>query len=361
MSSSLRPEGTSGPYAAPPLSQFPDHPASWYLWGKSQDLGRGPITRTLFGKRMVAWRVSSGLPVVLSAQCSHFGADLGQGRVVGDRLQCAFHHWEYAADGRCAHIPATKRIPPTACQTPWPVTERHGLIFVFNGAEPRFELPFFNGCNPHEFSPARAIKALVECPWHLIGANAFDVQHFRAAHDRRLVGEPAVSQPHPLARHAEGTFDVAGDNWRDHVTRRFAGDRVTMAITDWCGNLMLATATFRRTTSYGMVITEPQGPNRVLVRIFVFLPRSKTTWGRALADPFRREVRRYFIMKFLSEDAKRLQGAAYKPNGFIESDCHLVDYFRWLAAAAWPERDVPGVSAKSAVRQRRVDCAEPSS
>jgi hypothetical protein len=239
------------------------------------------------------------------------------------------------------------------------VTERHGLIFVFNGAEPRFELPFFDGCDPQDFTPARPIEALVESPWHLIGANAFDVQHFRAAHDRRLIGEPAVSQPHPLARQAAGTFEVAGNNWRDRVTRRFAGDRVTMSITDWCGNLMLATATFRRTTSYGMVITEPQGPNCVLVRIFVFLPQSKTPWSRALADPFRREVRRYFIMKFLSEDAKRLQGAAYNPSGFIECDRHLMDYFRWLAIAASPERDVSGFAEKLGSRQRAADRAEP--
>jgi hypothetical protein len=181
----------------------------------------------------------------------------------------------------------------------------------------------------------------VECPWHLIGANAFDVQHFRAAHDRRLIGEPVVTQPHPLARHAEGTFEVAGKGWRDWVTRQFAGDKVTMAITDWCGNLMFATATFRRTTSYGMVITEPQDAHRVLVRIIVYLRRGNSGWRRALADPIRREVRRYFIMKFLSEDAKRLQGAVYNPAGLVECDYHLIEYFRWLAASASTRPDEP--------------------
>ena len=357
MSSSLRLEVHRSSQLAPPQSLFPDCPASWYLWGRSRELANSPISRTVFGKRLVAWRDSSGRPIVLSAQCSHLGADLGQGRVIGDRLQCAFHHWEYGADGQCVHIPASVTIPPTACQTSWPVTERHGLLFLFNGPTPRFELPFFSGCNPHDFTPARLISALVDCPWYLIGANAFDAQHFHAAHDRRLVGEPAVSQPQPLARHAEGTFDVAGDSWRDWVTRRFAGDQVRMAITDWCGNLMLATATFRHTTSYGMVVTEPQGRNRVLVRIIVFLPRSKSRWGRVLADPIRREVRRYFIMKFLSEDAKRLQGAVYNPNGLIECDHHLAEYFRWLAIVASPACNEAEVIAKSASRKRAADRA----
>jgi phenylpropionate dioxygenase-like ring-hydroxylating dioxygenase large terminal subunit len=325
--------------------------------GRSCELARGPISRTLFGQRLVAWRLSSGRPAVLSAHCSHFGADLGQGRIVGDRLQCAFHNWEYAGDGQCTHIPALENIPPTARQAAWPVTERHGLVFVFNGAAPRFGLPFFAGCDPEDFAPARWISALVECPWHLIGANAFDVQHFRAAHDRRLIGEPVVKQPHALARHAEGTFEVAGNGWRDWVTRRFAGERVTMAITDWCGNLMFATATFRRTTSYGMVITEPQGAHRVMVRVIVYVRKSKSGLGRRLADPLRREVRRYFIMKFLSEDAKRLQGAVYNPHGLVECDYHLVEYFRWLAEAASAKSDEPEGLMKMPSRQPLIDHA----
>jgi phenylpropionate dioxygenase-like ring-hydroxylating dioxygenase large terminal subunit len=345
---------------APPGSAFPQYPASWYLWGHSRDLVKRPITRTLFGKRIVAWRLSAGQPVVLSARCSHFGADLGLGRVVNDRLQCAFHHWEYGADGRCVRIPALERIPSSARQTSWPVIERHGLLFVFNGPAPRFELPFFKDCDPQDFVPARPITATLECPWHLIGANAFDLQHFRAAHDRRLVAEPIVTQPHPLARCAEGTFEVAGDGWRDQFIRRFAGDRVTMEITDWCGNLMFATATFRRTTSYGMVVTEPQGPARVLVRVIVFMRRSRGTLAQAFADPIRREIRRYFIMRFLSEDAMRLSGTVYNPQGLVECDRHLIQYFRWLADAASGMTEDPDANSKYVSRPRLIDRRERS-
>jgi phenylpropionate dioxygenase-like ring-hydroxylating dioxygenase large terminal subunit len=324
---------------APAASRFPDFPASWYLWGRSRDLQDRPVSRTLFGMRLAAWRTSSGQPVVLSAHCSHFGADLGQGDVLGDRLRCPFHHWEYGVDGRCRHIPAQDSIPDGARQATWPVVERHGLLFVFKGPTPRFPLPFFPDCRPEDFVAARSFSTVLECPWYLVGANAFDVQHFRAAHDRRMVGEPVVDTPHPLARRAVGTFAVAGHNWRDRLTRRFAGDQVTLAITDWCGNLMFATATFRRTTSYGMVITEPLAGQRVLVRVFVFLPRSRGVVGRMLADPLRLEVRRYFIAKFLSEDAARLHGARYQPGGLVECDRHLVEYFQWLAEASSPGKD----------------------
>jgi hypothetical protein len=177
----------------------------------------------------------------------------------------------------------------------------------------------------------------------MVGANAFDLQHFRAAHDRRLAGEPAVDCPAPFARRATARFRVAGDSLQDRLTRWFAGGEVEMSITDWCGNLMFATATFRRTRSYGMVATEPLGPGGVRVRVIVFARQSASWPGRVLRDPLSLWVRRLFIKRFLSSDAARLDGARYNPHGLIDEDRDLADYFRWLAEVAhgMPARPEP--------------------
>ena len=79
--------------AAPAAEAFPAYPASWYLFGKSNEVRGQPMARALLGRRLVAYRTSAAA-VILDARCSHFGADLGQGCVVADRLQCPFHHWE---------------------------------------------------------------------------------------------------------------------------------------------------------------------------------------------------------------------------------------------------------------------------
>ena len=69
----------------------------------------------------------SGRLAILDARCSHLHADLGNGRVVGDTVQCPYHHWRYGGDGRCVHIPASREIPSFAppaivsgCRTAWP-------------------------------------------------------------------------------------------------------------------------------------------------------------------------------------------------------------------------------------------------
>ncbi len=331
--------------AAPVAELFPAHPVSWYLFCHSRELRRGPLSREMLGRRVVAFRTANGKVAVLDARCSHLGTDLGRGCVVGEAIRCPFHNWEYGTDGRCVRIPVTDAIPPTARQAAFPAVERHGHVFFFNTPQPLFPLPFFPGADPDAFVAARPFTTVLDCPWYMVGSNAFDLQHFRAAHDRRLVGEPLVTCPHPFARRASALFRVAGSSLQDRVTRLFAGPEVEMTITDWCGNLMFVTATFRRTTSYGMVITEPLASGQVVVRVIVFLPRGRSWIGRSLRDPVRLAVRRFFIKSFLSSDAARLDGVRYSPHGLIDWDRDLVEYFAWLAGVARGRPHEPNVPA----------------
>jgi len=327
---------------APRASEFPAYPCSWYLFARSANIRRDrPFARDIFGRRLVAYRASQGETTVMQSRCSHMGADLSLGSVRDDTLQCPFHHWRFGTDGRCTHIPVTDKIPYWARQITYPVVERHGFIFLFNGEEPTFPLPFFFDCRPEDFSSAAAFETTLRCPWYLVGANAFDLQHFKAAHDRRLIGVPEVDCPAPFARRATGTFGVCSNSLQDRITRAFAGSQVTMSITDWCGNLLFATARFRKTCSYGMVATEPLADGSVKVTVIVFVPRSHSSLARAVFDPLHAAVRRMFIKAFLSEDARRLNGTPYQPQGMIAEDRYLAEYFTWLAQVA---RGVPHVS-----------------
>jgi aminopyrrolnitrin oxygenase len=327
---------------APPADRFPTEPASWYLFGRSDELRRGPVAKSLLNRRLVAYRTDSGRAVLMDGRCSHLGADLGLGCVAGESIQCPFHHWQYGPDGRCRQIPAGDVPPPSARQRTFPVVERHGHVWFFNRERPLFALPFFPDVDPDDLAPARPFSAILKCPWFMVGANGFDAQHFRAAHDRRLLGKPTIASPHRFARRATATFGVEGTFLRDRLTRWFAGDRVELSMDDWCGNLMFVTARFRRTRSFGMVTTWPLDANGVRVQVIVFVRKSHSLLGRGLVDPVNRTIRRYFISRFLQADARvAMAGLVYNPLGMSASDGDLVEYFRWLAVVAHGGPAVP--------------------
>jgi phenylpropionate dioxygenase-like ring-hydroxylating dioxygenase large terminal subunit len=270
------------------------------------------------------------------ARCAHLGASLGGGQVVGDCLQCPFHHWEYDVAGRCRRIPATAEIPSFARQWAFPAIERDGGVFFFNGAEPAFPLPFFDGRAAEELATARPFRLVLDCPWYMIGANGIDVQHFDATHDRELLAPPSVTHPTRFAHRALTRFRIAGRGWRDRLTRRLAGSEVAMDVTDWAGTLFFVQASFRRTRTFGRVSMLPLDENRTLLHVQVSVRRSRTLLGRLLFDPVNVRLRRYFIRKFLEPDIARSAGTHYDPRRLIAADRYLADYFAWLHALHGP-------------------------
>jgi nitrite reductase/ring-hydroxylating ferredoxin subunit len=316
--------------AAPSAEQFPAYPASWYLFCRSRDLRRQPLSRDMLGRRIVAYRTASGRVVVLDGRCSHLGADLGRGCVVGESIRCPFHHWEYGPDGRCTHIPHRSAIPDFARQMCYPAEERHGYVFFFNGREPLFPLPFFFDCRPEDFVADRPFRFVAECSWYMLAANGFDEEHFRAVHDRTLLGPGEVDCPAPFARRMRYRAQVTGRSIFDRLIRWAAGDLVHVSITSWGGPFILVTGFFRRARSYILIATRPLNPGQTQVEVIVFAPRSSLP--AALLQPVGLWIRRRFTRAFMQDDIDRLPGVRYNPAGLIEADRELIEYFHWAAA-----------------------------
>ena len=308
-------------------------PHSWFYLGLASAIAGKPVGFELPGRHFfVAYRTGAGEGscVVLSGRCAHLGADLSRGSVRGNNLVCPLHGWEYGVDGRCIRVPAGDAIPGFARQIRYPVEQVAGHAFFFNRPAPRFPLPYFEGVQPGHLVAARAFDLMVETPWYLVGANGFDVQHFRRVHDRRLIGDPVVETPHPMARRITARYRVDGRSARDFLTRKVAGPEVTLAVTVWCGNLIFVRAAFSRTSSYGMVCLRPLGPDRTLARIVIWVPGSSSRAARLFVDPLDAWIRRFFIREFLRSDVEGGAGILYRPDRLVASDHVLRDYLEWL-------------------------------
>ena len=297
---------------APPAHDFADVPRGWYVFAGSRDVRDRPVSRNVPWGEVVVWRTGDGLAAT-GGRCWHMNADLGRGTTAGGRVVCPFHGWRFDVMGRCQDHPDA-RLPTYA------VTESAGLIYVAPDPTPPYPVPTFG----EALSFARPFVLDIACPYWLAGGNGFDVAHFRCAHDRRLVGKPRVTTPHPAARRIVSDFIVTGCDLRDRLLRLVAGGRVRLDATVWSGTLALVRSTFRRSVTFGLVELRPVGRDRTRVTVRIGVRRR--AGARLLAA-----VRADFVRAFLEPDVALLAGARYYPERLCEADRALIDYFRWLA------------------------------
>ncbi len=309
---------------APSVDLFAQYPASWYHFGATRELARGPVSKPMLGRQLVAFRGESGTLAVMDARCSHMGADLGCGRVDGEAIVCPYHNWRYSSDGICTRAPGVEHPPRFARQQTFPAVERHGYVFFFNGPEPLFPLPFFLGENADDYAAGHVFRYVADCSWFVNSAHAFDRQHFDAVHDRRLLGPPEIDGPAPFARRNRYRAEVLGRTPLDRVLRIGAGKIVEISLTVWGGTFVCITGDFGRTRSRFFMITRPLENGHTLCEGIVFAPSP--------ANPLALWMRRFFTHGYLADEAQRIRGTRYDAARFVEADADMIDYFHWLVA-----------------------------
>jgi phenylpropionate dioxygenase-like ring-hydroxylating dioxygenase large terminal subunit len=163
---------------------------NWYPLCRSSDVAPGAVLgRNFLDGRVAVYRSEQGVANVVSAYCPHNGADLSIGKVAGDHLVCAFHHWEFDLGGKCARTPTGDAVVDAMRVFRYPVQERFGLIWAFNGEEPLFDLPDL-GFPDEElaFHPQIPHLDLLADPWVFM-CNTTDFNHISVVHGIEIQGD----------------------------------------------------------------------------------------------------------------------------------------------------------------------------
>lgn len=116
----------------------------WYPAEESKNITDAPLKVQMLGLPFVLWRDEDGNAHCVSNTCSHRGGSLGDGKVVGNCIECPYHGWLFNGDGNCERIPSLgplPQIPERSRIDAYPVEERYGLVFVFLGDLPEDERP----------------------------------------------------------------------------------------------------------------------------------------------------------------------------------------------------------------------------
>ena len=91
----------------------------------------------MHGEELALWRSVDGVAQAWENRCPHRGTRLTMGRILGERLSCAYHGWEFeAGTGSCSHIPAQPQqaAPQGVCVKTWRAAEVQGMVWVSSRA-----------------------------------------------------------------------------------------------------------------------------------------------------------------------------------------------------------------------------------
>jgi 3-ketosteroid 9alpha-monooxygenase subunit A len=160
----------------------------WHCLGLAAPLrDGGPHAVEAFGTKLVVYADSAGELHVLDAYCRHMGGDLSRGTIKGDTIACPFHDWRWGADGKCAKIPYSRRVPPTARTRSWLTLVRNQQLFVWNdpqGNPPSEDvtIPQIDGANSDAWSNWTWDSLVVDANCREVVDNVVDMAHFFYIH-----------------------------------------------------------------------------------------------------------------------------------------------------------------------------------
>lgn len=165
---------------------FPAYPNGWFPVEISARLQPGQIiNKHVLGNDVVIYRSESGVANVIDAYCPHMGAHVGKGgAVVGERIQCPFHHWEFGLDGRCEQAFGAKRTPSGEIVT-YPTVEKNGNIFIWvdqKSRQPYWDIPDLEETTSEEYVFVGYNETSIQSHPQEMFENLSDFLHFRTVH-----------------------------------------------------------------------------------------------------------------------------------------------------------------------------------
>ena len=290
--------------------------SSWYAIARSGEVTAGQVAgRDFLEGRAIVYRGESGRPSVMSAYCRHLGADLGVGKVIGEDVRCAFHHWQYGPDGACTKIPASDKIPKAARVFKFPTAEKWGLIWAFNGEKPLFEVPDFPGFNEAdlEFRTIEAFDLPVE-PW-VPFTNSMDFQHLRVLHGLKIDFDPKR---------------IAVGDHRIQYDVRF--EDPNLGVFDQCIrvtgiNTIALAGKLNGMSVFSMATGTPTPDGRTIGWMVTATPRAE---GEPEQRSQQLQIGEAFFKRLIEEDTPVLSTAHFHEGVLIEADRALAMFFQYV-------------------------------
>lgn len=146
-----------------------------------------PRSVRLLGEDLVAFRTGDGNVGLVGERCPHRGTSLLLARNLECTLECVYHGWQVAADGRVVDMPAEPEdstYKDKFRHVAYRVEESGGIVWAFMGAGDAPPLPNFEWA---DLPPGHTLylRAVARCNWAQTLEGAIDSAHQTYLHDAR--------------------------------------------------------------------------------------------------------------------------------------------------------------------------------
>lgn len=170
----------------------------WYPVCPSKEL-RTQMAKSfkIFKQRIVVYRGKSNQIYALDAFCPHLGADLGNGKVSGENIQCYFHQWELNGTGKLEKIPCLDKLDQSFQSVEnkhYPTQELYGHIWVHAGEKAAHSVIHPPDLAHEEVSAWYLKEITLFAHHHVMMANGVDLQHFATVHDLDIKFDYQISE-----------------------------------------------------------------------------------------------------------------------------------------------------------------------
>jgi nitrite reductase/ring-hydroxylating ferredoxin subunit len=186
---------------------------------------------TILNQRIVLFRTELGVLSALDSFCPHMGADLGNGVVKGEKLQCLFHGWKFETDGELC-LEDKKLHQLSFCKNNhYPVTEKYGFIWVFSGAQETHSLPYPPGLIGKEISAIHLKRVRLFAHHHVMMASGIDLQHFKSVHNIDIKFSFDIKSTEQDVFTFKLNGKIPQNNWRGKIAKFLIGPEFSYQIT----------------------------------------------------------------------------------------------------------------------------------
>lgn len=322
----------------------------WYPVCKSSKIKPGTANSFKVSfQRILIYRTQEGTVVAMDAFCPHMGADLANGEVVGDNIQCYFHQWQFSPNGELASTRCATKPQGVANQT-WPVQEEYGYIWVYSAPAAPYPVPVPDGLKAGEIDYWNIANPKLYAHHHVMIVGGVDLLHFATVHGVDVEFDLKVLESqHKALWKLDGR--VPREGWRAKLLHLLLGGRVNyhalvaggsfVALSygpelKWSWNQKPAPTLY---IAWGCVADE-NGISQV--RVFLVTKREKGVWGWIKAK-LKLAATALLLLVLRDDDVKAFPYMRFNVGRLTQEDTSSSRMIRFLNSqgiSAWSKKKV---------------------